>query len=351
MFKKILCIACISLFFSATSHAADERFTVEIKVDVSDANASLAREKAMNSATRAAVAAVAKRISTSQGAKKIADMTDAQLINFIKETSVVNERNSDVRYMADLKIIINEELLKQYMSEREIPIVTQHGKSVLIIPVFREFSEDAPMLWETDNLWKQAWDTTSISSAIKFITIPNTANYQSVIDANKAASTDYSSLESAASLSGANDVFVLDASYNGIEGLTIVATSLSGEKFEINVAGTKSSGAELFNQAVIETLAKIEQTVLLSAESSAQEENEITILYPFASLGQWITAERKIKNLAEVTSMQIQAMSPGKSQFKLTYTGDNDNLLRLLRAQGYNLEDNGNYMILKDIGE
>ena len=331
MFKKILCIACISLFFSATSHAADERFTVEIKVDVSDANASLAREKAMNSATRAAVAAVAKRISTSQGAKKIADMTDAQLINFIKETSVVNERNSDVRYMADLKIIINEELLKQYMSEREIPIVTQHGKSVLIIPVFREFSEDAPMLWETDNLWKQAWDTTSISSAIKFITIPNTANYQSVIDANKAASTDYSSLESAASLSGANDVFVLDASYNGIEGLTIVATSLSGEKFEINVAGTKSSGAELFNQAVIETLAKI--------------------LYPFASLGQWITAERKIKNLAEVTSMQIQAMSPGKSQFKLTYTGDNDNLLRLLRAQGYNLEDNGNYMILKDIGE
>jgi hypothetical protein len=237
------------------------------------------------------------------------------------------------------------------MKEREIPIISKNYETILVIPVFKEFTDDTPILWEAENLWKQAWDTTSISSAIKFITIPNTANYQSVIDANKAASTDYSSLESAASLSGANDVFVLDASYNGIEGLTIVATSLSGEKFEINVAGTKSSGAELFNQAVIETLAKIEQTVLLSAESSAQEENEITILYPFASLGQWITAERKIKNLAEVTSMQIQAMSPGKSQFKLTYTGDNDNLLRLLRAQGYNLEDNGNYMILKDIGE
>lgn len=46
----------------------------------------------MNSASRAAITAVARRISTSDGAAKIAAMTDAQLVNFIKETSVLNEK-------------------------------------------------------------------------------------------------------------------------------------------------------------------------------------------------------------------------------------------------------------------
>ena len=126
MHKFAACILFLGIFFSIAAHA-DERFTVEIKVDVTDDNASVAREKAMNGANRAAITAVARRISTSEGANKIADMTDAQLVNFIKETSVVNEKNSNIRYMADLRIVINEDLLKEYMKEREIPLIGQNN--------------------------------------------------------------------------------------------------------------------------------------------------------------------------------------------------------------------------------
>ncbi|MBE6443142.1 MAG: hypothetical protein E7020_00545 [Alphaproteobacteria bacterium] len=331
--------------------ASDERFTVEIKVDVSDASASIARDKAMNSATRAAVTAVAKRISTSDGAKRISEMTDAQLINFVKETSVLNEKNSDVRYMADLKIIINEELLKQYMQEREIPLLAKNNTSILIIPIFREFADDTPMLWEADNPWKNAWDNSTLSSAIKFIPISNSANNMSIINAEKAAIVDINSLENIANANQTTDVYVLDAAYNGIEGLTIIATSLSGEKFEINVNGTKSSGAELFNQAVIEARNHVEQRVLTSKANEETQENELIILYPFSSLGQWIKAEQKIKSIPEITSMEVQAMAPGKSQFKLSHTNSFENIQRSLRAQGYILENGGNYMILKNIGE
>ncbi len=331
--------------------ASDERFTVEIKVDVTDENASLAREKAMSNANRAAVTAVARRISTQNGAAKIAGMTDAQLINFVKETSVVSERNSDVRYMADLRIVINEDLLKEYMKEREIPMLSSNSTKILIVPLFREFSDDAPMLWESNNLWKQAWDNASISSAIKFISIPTSAGNTAALNAAEAAATASQALERAMRLNGATDVYVLDASYDGVEGLNIMATSLSGTRREIKVAGAKSSGSELFVKAVDEVSRQLEQEILTQKTNQSAKESEVTILYPFGSLGQWINAEQKIKALEEVTDMQVQAMAQGKAQFKIRYTGEFPNLLRQLRTKGYSLENGGNYMILKNIGD
>ncbi|MBE6468073.1 MAG: DUF2066 domain-containing protein [Alphaproteobacteria bacterium] len=351
MSKIFACILCIAVLLTGNVNAADDRYSVVIKVDVSDENASIAREKALNSATRAAVNAIAKRISTSDGAKKIANMTDAQIINFVKETSVINEKNSDVRYMAELKIVVNDELLREYMKEREIPVVSQNGATVLIIPIFREFSDDTPILWETDNLWRQAWDNSADTSAIKFVSISQNPMHQSMIDAKQASDFDYIAIENIASSANTNNIYVLDASYKGVEGLIISAKSFSGDKFEIEVEGAKSSGIELFNQAVQQTKSQIEQHLLSNDNSQEEEQNEITVLYPFPALKYWITAEQKIKSITNITEMQVQAMTPGKAQFKIVFTGSLNNLQKLLSALGYELEDGGNHMVLSDIGE
>ncbi len=351
MNKLVLCLICCCLLFSHNALSADERFTVEIKVDVTDKNASIAREKAMSSASVAAVNAVARKISTSVGSEKIAKLNENQILNFIKETSVLNEKTSDVRYMADLKIVINEELLKQYMEEREIPLVNKKDTSILIVPIFREFSDDKPMLWEADNPWKQAWDKAQSSSAIKFLSLANTASNMEAIDANKASVSDSFAMERLQTISGSNDVYILDASYNGVEGIIITATSLSGEHFNIEVAGTKSSGDELFDNAVVESKIQIEERILKASMEQAVQENELTVLFPFNSLGDWITAEQKIKGLNEITNMQVQAMAPKKAQFKIWFTGDINTLQNLLKRQGYRLINNDNYMLLEKIGE
>ena len=351
MFKFLTCIICISLFLSGNSFASNEKYMVEIKVDVSDENASIAREKALNSATRAAVNAIAKRISTSDGAKKIAAMTDAQIINFIKETSVISEKNSDVRYIADLKIIVNEELLKEYMKEREIPIISKNYETILVIPVFKEFTDDSPILWEAENLWKQAWDNTTNSSAIKFLSISDNPIYQSMIDAKQAFDFDYIAIENIASKAKTNHVYVLIASYNGIEGLKVIGKSLSGNKFEINVNGAKSSGIELFNQAVLQTKSQIESELLSNTQENQIAQNEITVLYHFPTLKYWISAEQKIKNINTISNIHVQAMTPGKTQFKITYTGDLNSLKNQFKNLGYKLEDNKTHMIMSDIGE
>lgn len=351
MSKIFACIVCIGLLLSSSVFANDEKYSVEIKVDVSDENASIAREKALNSATRAAVNAIAKRLSTSDGAKKIANMTDAQIINFVKETSVISEKNSDVRYMAELKIVVNEQLLKEYMKEREIPVISQSSSSVLIIPVFREFADDAPILWEENNLWKKAWDNSTDTSAIKFFTISHNPNYQSLIDARQASVTDYYALDALASASGIKNIYVLDATYDGVEGLIITTTTFSGDKFEIEVKGAKSSGDELFNNAVQKARAEIEQHLLSNKANTQETQNEVTVLYHFPALRYWISAEQKIKQVSNITNIQVQAMTPGKAQFKISYTGSLDALQKQLNNIGYNLENADTHMTLSDIGE
>lgn len=351
MSKFVSVILLGILFFGTSAWAVDERFTVEIKVDVTDENASVAREKALTNATRAAVTAVARRISTQDGVNRISAMTDAQLVNFLKETSIISEKNSDIRYMADLRIIVNEDLLKEYMKERDIPLVSRSNASIVVIPLFREFSDDTPLLWEVDNPWKQAWDNSENISAIRIFSIQNSSGNTEAIDALKAASGDDEALSQVMRMSGASDVYVLDASYDGVAGLKIDISSLSGKHQTLKVAGAKSSGAELFNKAVSETRQKIEQLVLDDTTQQIANESELTVLYPFASLGRWIEAEQKIKNLPEISDFQVQAMAQGKAQFKIRYRGDLAFLQRQLLQKGYRLENGGNYMILRNIGE
>ena len=351
MSKFLVCIICISLFLSGSVFAADEKYAVEIKVDVSDENASIAREKALNSATRAAVNAIAKKLSTTDGAKKIADMTDAQIINFVKETSVISEKNSDVRYMAELKIMVNEELLKEYMKEREIPVISQKSTSVLIIPIFREFADDAPLLWEDNNPWRQAWDNSTNNSAIQFLSVSHNQNHQSLIDAKQASDADYYALESLSKASGIENVYVLDASYKGVEGLSIIASSLSGDKFEFEVNGTKSSSDELFKKAVQQSCIEIEQHLLSKESQQPEKQNEIVILYHYPSLKYWISAEQKIKNITGISNIQVQAMTPGKTQFKIFYSGSPKSLKEQFKSIGYNLENADTHMVLSNIAE
>ena len=302
----ILCCLLALLNYNKFAYAIDD-LAVNIKVDVTDQDASIAQQKALAGATRAAVIEAVKRISDQNGVNKFSDMNDDQIVNFIKETSVSDEKTSANRYIANLHLIVNTDLLQTYMNERKINISEQINPVITIIPVFSEFDNDTPKLWELDNLWRQAWDN--------------------------------------------DDVYVLAASYNGIEGLNIEISSLSGYHDKQFIEGVKSSGNELFNKAIEQIIPILKEQADLLNSGSAQSSEEITVLFPFTELGDWVAAEQKIKSLNEVTDLQIQAFSPGKAQFVVHYNGNKDDLIHAIQAAGYNLEDSGNYMILNYIGD
>lgn len=349
MSKFILSLAvffCV-LFNAERVWAEDDRFAVEVNVDVTDVSASLARERALREANRAAIKEVAKRVTTDEGAQKLGSMTDDQLVNFIKEVLIIEEKTSTVRYIANLKVVINGDILEEYMKEREIPLLLQSNSRILIIPLFRVFSTDMPMLWESDNLWRQAWETAPRGEVSTFISLPASGSNYEVVDVGRISDMDSVILNKLKVLNHVDEVYVLDAVYDGIEGLLINATPFGGETEVIRVAGDRSSGMELFHKAVAEIQKQIEQQQKQKSLAEAAQETSYVVMFTFRSLREWVEAQKALAAIPYIKNTEIQAMGTNMVQFKMTFMGSPEKLLYALREKFFNLREDNSFYILE----
>mgnify|MGYP006916032321 CR=1 FL=1 len=348
---RLFAIIAAVIFLLALPVRAED-FTVNIKVDVIGEDSAQAREKAHAGAAKAAVEATAKRLTDEAGVDKISHLNQDQLINFVKETSVTEEKTPPNRYIANLSVIVNTDLLKQYMRERDIYISQTAIPQILIIPLFNETNTGSPMLWEVDNTWRTAWNNTPIDSSVNFNIIKDNESNISAISSAQAYNFDKKALEELKDLNNVDDIYVLSAAYNGVDGLDVDIAALSGYRDNIHVEGVKSAPEEMFADAIAQIAPLITANAVNRQDTAALPDTaEITVLYPFNDLSDWVTAESKIKAVPAVEALEVQAFSPGKTQFTVKYTGELDELMVAIKSLGYLLENSGNYMILKYIGD
>ncbi len=339
-------LAALIVVLTVVPASADERFAVEVAVDVTDQNASAARERAMSEANRAAIVAVAKRISTAEGAAKLAEMTDDQLINFIKEVSVIDEKSSSIRYIANLRVVLNEDMLREYMTQRGIPLLLGGHTRVLVVPLLRDMPGTAPLLWESTNRWREAWGALSQGAAAQFVLLPANATNFALTEVSRLEAMDGEMLDKLMRFNRADDVYVLTAEPDGNGGMEVLAMSYSGDNRVIRVAGNSEEPDQIFAAAAEQTAAAIEGRVKQQNLREAEQEAQATVLYEFSGLRQWVEAEKVLKSIPYVKSIDVQAMGTHKAQFKLIFAGSTSKLLSALAAKGYGLEENGNYFRL-----
>lgn len=333
---RFLAFLLVFLGLCATElRAADSRFAVEVKIDVTDVNASRAREKAMVEANRAAFKELAKRITTDSGFSQLANLSDTQLVNFVKEVSILSEKVSDVRYVAELRIGVNEGLLKQYMQEKGIPLLVQTSSKIVVVPVFRSTANAVPQLWEEGNPWRNIWNNSIDSTLVN-------AEGNGLVDATQALQADGVALEKIMRLNNADDAYVLDAVLEN-EGLNVQATSYSGDNFAVYVP--KSN--DVFNDAMRQVTAKIGKRLQQQSVAESTQVEEVMVLYDFKGLGQWVRTERELRAMPLIKDIVVQAMGTDKVQFKMQYAGTAERLLSNLQNRHYNLIDQGNFFLME----
>lgn len=346
---KSLVIAAALLLTAPIAWAQNSIYMVNINVDVTDVNAAAAREKAMNSAYRQAFDIVVRKLTTAQDAAKLSAMTDAQIINFIKEISVVSEKTSNVRYIADLQVTLNEQILKAYLQEKDIQTAVADKSKIIIIPIFREFESDAPLLWETQNLWLSAWQQRPIhESLVEIVPLPDTPVSKAEITAEQAQSYDAAALQEVALNNNANDVYVADAVFDGIEGLKITLTSLkSGQADVIRIPGDRKMAEHILARGVDEVSRKIENKVKNANIAQSKMQSTISAIYNYEKLSEWINVEKQLKSIPYVRKVQVDAMGAGKVQMKIDFVGTDERIWAALRNKGFNLKQYDNFYLLE----
>ena len=347
---KSLVIAATLLLSAPIAWAQNSIYTVNINVDVTDVNAAAAREKAMNSAYRQAFDIVVRKLTTAQDAAKLSAMTDAQIINFVKEISVVSEKSSNVRYIADLQVTLNEQILKAYLQEKDIQTAVADKSKIVIIPIFREFESDAPMLWKAQNLWLSTWQQRPVhESLVEIVPLPDTPISKAEITAEQAQSYDAAALQEVALNNNANDVYVADALFDGIEGLKITLTSLKSEQAAevIRIPGDRRMAEQVLARGADEVSRRIENKIKNANIAQSKMQSTISAIYNYEKLSDWINVEKQLKSIPYVRKVQVDAMGAGKVQMKIDFVGSDERIWSALRNKGFNLKQFDNFYLLE----
>lgn len=330
---------------------AADLFAVDVMVDVSDVNAAKAREKAMTAANRQAFISVLKKLTSPDAVRQLQQLNDNQILNFIKEVSVVSEKASNVRYIAELKVKFNEEILKKYLNEKNIPFTEEAGFRVVVVPIFHEFPSDPPQLWEASNLWRQAWEKKqgSGSGIVDFISAEATgANYE-MLSAAKALEMDAPTLDWLGRTYKADEVYVLDAVYDGIDGLKVKMYAVSGRggvERTIRVPGNK--GEKLFADAVDQAKSVIGEQIKNSNLAESQQKSQIMVLFEFNKISQWLQLQKELKQTPYIKEIREDAIGLGKVQFQMLFTGSPQRLEQMLAGRQIFLHQyDGFYTITK----
>ncbi len=133
-------ILILILGFWCFQAQADDKYSYVVNVDVTDINAAVAREKAMMQANRQALNNAAPEFTDERGFAILNNLSNEQVSYFIKEATVLEEKSSDVRYLANLKITVRDDILRQYLQEKgvseELPLT-----SVDTLYIFTNLSE------------------------------------------------------------------------------------------------------------------------------------------------------------------------------------------------------------------
>ena len=116
---KIRYFLFLLTIFASSAMAADDYFSI-VDVDVTDVNAAVAREKAMAQANRKALSEAAANSTDSKGMEIVQGLSAEQILYFIKEATVLEEKSSDVRYIAKLKVAVQNNILRQYLQEKGV---------------------------------------------------------------------------------------------------------------------------------------------------------------------------------------------------------------------------------------
>ena len=342
----------LSLVWPAAGQGADDLFTVrDVTVDVTAASALAARDQGMREGQRKAFDALFDRL-TPEGARARLPSLDSTAVDaMVQSFQVQEERASDVRYLGRLAVSFNAAAVRRFMRSYNIPYTEVRSRPVLIIPV--DQTGGAPVLWQAETAWRQAWADLPLQSGLVPIAIPyGEAQDVADIGVEQAVAGETGSLTRIANRYEAGDVAValLAPAGNGVAVTVTVypATGSAPESFTVTQdqiqTGTEGTaptnsfhGDPTLKAAVEKIVHRLEERWTAANMVIAGEESSVTLRVPFTSQRDWLDTRKRLAAVPTVTQMRLLSLGRDAAEVDLRYVGDMERLRSALAQQDLSL--------------
>ena len=325
---------------------ADSLYDVDVLVDVVDKNAAQAREKALVAANRQGLINLLKKITTGDGVRQVAELNDNQIQNFVKEVSIISEKVSDIRYVAELKVRFNGNILRKYLREKNIPFTEEGGFKVLVVPLLQQGEKT---LWtEPENLWRDAWSSNLTSDGIVEFLVANNETNSEAVNVGKVLEFDSLLLEKLAQTYKADELYIVYAlsTANGLQVKIFAPSGRGGIEQSVSVDGDGS--VTNMDNAVSKVKEIISGRIKKYNLEEDNKQYEMLVLYQYSNLKNWLQLKKDLRDAPYVKSVKEDAIGGGRVQFRIKYVGSFNRLEQVLYSRSLRLMPyDGFYVISK----
>ncbi len=336
MKKFILC--CFFSLLWSFDVLATPQFEADVSVDVTASNVAEAKKQAMLKAIRDGLDNVVLSISTQASVDELNKLNDNQIQHFISEVMVLMEKSSDVRYIADLRVSVNEDVLKSYLNENDLPLVVGEEQDVLVVPLLE--NEDGSLdLWGAENSWREVFlNRKNLKKGnLNLIAIQKNLGNISIVEANRIFEMNEKEYNEMASFNNVEDIYVLK--YSIKDGKVYVKSFPKGELSEVMIEDTPM--VEVINKVL--PFFKDTKKVSNNVENSVVVEDVLEIVYNYPKLGKWMELKQLLESIPQVQDIKVISLAKGKVHFSFKYIGIIEKLQTALSLRGYNLNKEGDF--------
>lgn len=251
----------------------------------------------------------------------------AELEGFQSSLDVVKEHTNRNLYVATLDYHFSPEAVRNFLKTQGVPFSDSQASTALLLPLYE--TSGKRMLWEENNVWAKAWaDRRLIHEPVPIKYALGDLSDLASISAEGALSAQWQDVASLASRYDAGEVIVAHGvlqSGGDTVRLYVRARRLSanGEAMAIETSVSAPAGQfqQLFDKAIDEIVARLNEEWKSNTLVSYDTEREIDASVRFSSLDDWVKIRKGLSEVATVVEMRTVAVSAGGAEIVVRFAG------------------------------
>jgi Uncharacterized protein conserved in bacteria (DUF2066) len=328
-----------------------------VEVDVTDASAATAKEKALVEVQMRAIVALADKLGNSDAAAEMAKLNEKQVIPLLKSLSIEEEKISPGRYQGKFTVRFLPDRIKPILANLGINVPAAQGPAMLLVPVWQN-EQGQTSLWD-DNVWRKAWLSLNAQQAQIPLIIPlGDQDDSSTLSAQDAVNSDPVKLEALRRRYDVKTILVAfaePAPEGGIHAHMVGKSALG--KVTIDKVYKADSGtlndsalmaAQRFHQLMIEKF-RSDQAKVAAKPINPNAPQSVAVAIPFTSPTAWNGLRARILSTPGVLGVDVTSLDAGGASAKLIYSGNLQDMQSSFQATGLQMQRSGGSWVIEQI--
>jgi hypothetical protein len=333
-----------------------------VDVDVTDTDATTAKNKALVDVQMKAIVLLAQRLGSPEVAAEVGKLDQKAVLPLLRSLSIEQESTAPGRYIGKFTVRFLPAKIQKLLGNYGISVNTEQAKPMLVLPVWK--TATGLELWE-DNVWRNTWISQHLEQSLVPIIIPlGDAEDTAGLNADDVLKLDPIKLEALRRRYDVKTVLIATAEAAEGDGIHAVMTG-SSELGKINFdkvytgsPATLESSATLavtrIHQVMVDKYKSDKQRAIAQAEAAkAQQEgsasHSVPVTVPFSGPSEWNGLRARILATPGVIGVDVSSLAPNGAVVRLMYVGDLQTVQNSIQSTGLQMSQVGGAWVIQPL--